>query len=123
MRESIKIIEYCINNIPETSIKIDNFKISIPSKKYIKNSMESLISHFKLYTEGFVVPKGETYGFVEAPKGELGVYLVSDGTNKPYRCKIRSPGFFPFTRFRFYVKFSYVSRCGNYYRYSRYCFW
>jgi NADH dehydrogenase (ubiquinone) Fe-S protein 2 len=94
MRESLKIIEYCINNIPETPIKVDNFKISIPSKKYIKNSMESLISHFKLYTEGFVVPKGETYGFVEAPKGELGVYLVSDGTNKPYRCKIRSPGFF-----------------------------
>jgi NADH dehydrogenase (ubiquinone) Fe-S protein 2 len=94
MRESLKIIEYCVNNIPETPIKVDNFKISIPSKKSIKNSMESLISHFKIYTEGFVVPKGETYCFVEAPKGEFGVYLVSDGTNKPYRCKIRSPGFF-----------------------------
>jgi NADH dehydrogenase (ubiquinone) Fe-S protein 2 len=94
MRESIKIIEYCINNIPETPIKVDNNKIAVPSKKSIKNSMESLISHFKLYTEGFVVPKGETYGFVEAPKGELGAYLVSDGTNKPYRCKIRTPGFF-----------------------------
>jgi NADH:ubiquinone oxidoreductase subunit D len=94
MRESIKIIEYCINNIPETPIKADNNKIIVPSKKNIKNSMESLISHFKLYTEGFIVPQGETYGFVEAPKGELGVYIVSDGTNKPYRCKIRTPGFF-----------------------------
>jgi NADH dehydrogenase (ubiquinone) Fe-S protein 2 len=94
MRESIKIIEFCINNMPETPIKVDNNKVSVPSKKSIKNSMESLISHFKLYSEGFIVPKGETYGFVEAPKGELGVYLVSDGTNKPYRCKIRSPGFF-----------------------------
>ena len=94
MRESLKIISFCINNIPETPVKLDNFKITVPSKTNIKNSMESLISHFKLYTEGFTVPRGEAYGFVEAPKGELGVYLVSDGSNKPYRCKIRSPGFF-----------------------------
>jgi NADH:ubiquinone oxidoreductase subunit D len=93
MRESIKIIEYCINNIPETPIKVDNNKIAVPSKKSIKNSMESLIHHFKLYTEGFVVPASETYTAVEAPKGEFGVYLVSNGSNKPYRCKIRAPGF------------------------------
>jgi NADH-quinone oxidoreductase subunit D len=68
-------------------------KVAPPSRRDMKRSMEALIHHFKLYTEGFHVPAGEVYAAVEAPKGEFGVYLVSDGTNKPYRCKIRAPGF------------------------------
>ena len=80
--------------MPTGPVKTDNTKISTPSKTYMKNSMESLIHHFKLYTEGYNVLPGETYSVIEAPKGEYGVYLVSNGSNKPYRCKIRAPGFF-----------------------------
>jgi len=94
MRQSIRIINQCLNNIPNGPIKVDNNKISTPSKLYIKQSMESIIHHFKLYTEGFLVLAGETYASIEAPKGEFGVLLVSNGTNKPYRCKVRAPGFF-----------------------------
>jgi len=93
MRQSLNIIEYCLNHIPTGCIKVDDRKIVPPSREYMKSSMESLIHHFKLYTEGFSVPKGETYTAVEAPKGEFAVYLVSDGTNKPYRCRIHAPGF------------------------------
>ena len=93
MRQSINIILQCINKIPEGSIKSNNKKITAPSRKNIKNSMESLIHHFKYYTEGFTIPKSETYVATEAPKGEFGIFLVSDGTNKPYRCKIKAPGF------------------------------
>jgi NADH dehydrogenase (ubiquinone) Fe-S protein 2 len=93
MRQSLRIINQCINQIPEGPIKVDDNKISPPSRALMKQSMESLIHHFKLFTEGFVVPAGETYTAVEAPKGEFGVYLVSNGTNKPYRCKIKAPGF------------------------------
>jgi NADH dehydrogenase (ubiquinone) Fe-S protein 2 len=94
MRESLNIINQCINNMPEGAIKVDNFKISVPSKSNIKKSMESLIHHFKLFTEGYMVPAGETYTAVEAPKGEFGIFLVSNGTSNPYRCRIRAPGFF-----------------------------
>mmetsp|Transcript_12974 Transcript_12974/g.34125 ORF Transcript_12974/g.34125 Transcript_12974/m.34125 type:complete len:383 (-) Transcript_12974:7-1155(-) len=93
MRQSIRIIFQCLNQIPEGAIKTDDHKITPPSRSQMKNSMEALIHHFKLYSEGFVVPKGSTYSFVEAPKGEFAVYLVSDGSNKPYRCKIKAPGF------------------------------
>ncbi len=93
MRESTKIIIKCLNNIPNGLIKIDNNKISPPSRSNMKKSMESLIHHFKLYSEGFHVKKGHIYTATEAPKGETGVYLVSDGTNTPYRCKVRAPGF------------------------------
>ena len=93
MRQSLKLIAECLNKLPQGPIKVDDRKISPPSKSHVKESMESLIHHFKLYTEGFVVPASETYTAVEAPKGEFGVYLVSNGTNKPYRCKIRAPGF------------------------------
>ena len=79
--------------MPEGPVKIDDRKIAPPTRSEMKRSMEALIHHFKLYTEGFHVPAGETYTAVEAPKGEFGVYLVSDGSNKPYRCKIRAPGF------------------------------
>jgi NADH dehydrogenase (ubiquinone) Fe-S protein 2 len=93
MRQSIRIIQQCLNNMPEGHIKVDDNKIVPPSRKKMKNSMESLIHHFKLYSEGFHVPKGRVYTAVEAPKGELGVFLVSDGSSRPYRCKIKAPGF------------------------------
>ena len=84
MKESLKIIHQCIDNIPKGHVMIQNNKVTPPKRKLMKTSMESLIHHFKLYTEGYKVPKGETYTSVEAPKGEFGVYLVSDGSNKPY---------------------------------------
>ena len=93
MRESVKIINQCLVNIPKGPIKTLDGKISFPSKKEIKESMEALIHHFKLFTEGFHVEKDEVYLAVEAPKGEFGVYLISDGSNIPYKCKIRAPGF------------------------------
>ena len=93
MRESIKIINQCIAKLPKGPVKTMDGKISPPSKKDIKESMEALIHHFKLFTEGYRVNKDEIYTAVEAPKGEFGVYLISDGSNKPYKCKIRAPGF------------------------------
>ena len=83
---------------------VENNKISPPKRADMKTSMEALIHHFKLYTEGYHVPPGETYTAVEAPKGEFGVFLVSDGTNKPYRCKIRAPGFAHLQGLDFMVK-------------------
>jgi NADH dehydrogenase (ubiquinone) Fe-S protein 2 len=93
MRESSKIILQCLNNIVEGPVMVDNFKYTMPLKKNIKNSMESLIHHFKYFSEGFTVPKNETYMATEAPKGEFGIYLISNNTNRPYRCKIKAPGF------------------------------
>ena len=93
MRQSLRIIRQCIENMPDGPVKTDNRKITPPKRGEMKRSMEALIHHFKLYTEGYHVPPGETYTAVEAPKGEFGVYLVADGSNKPYRCKIRAPGF------------------------------
>ena len=93
MRESLKIIHQCIEKMPGGPVTVENNKISPPSRASMKSSMEAMIHHFKLYTEGYHVPAGETYTAVEAPKGEFSLFLVSDGTNKPYRCKIRAPGF------------------------------
>jgi NADH-quinone oxidoreductase subunit D len=93
MRQSLSIIRQALSGMPEGPVMVDDHKISPPTRMEMKNSMESLIHHFKLFTEGYHVPAGETYTAVEAPKGEFGVYLVADGTNKPYRCKIRAPGF------------------------------
>ncbi|HIJ46302.1 MAG: NADH-quinone oxidoreductase subunit D [Rhodospirillales bacterium] len=93
MRESIKIVKQCLDDMPAGPVMLRNHKISPPPRAEMKESMEALIHHFKLYTEGYHVAAGETYTVVEAPKGEFGVYLISDGTNKPYRCKIRAPGF------------------------------
>mgnify|MGYP006169173121 FL=1 len=93
MRESISIIEQCLENMPKGPVIAEDSKFVPPKRSEMKKSMEALIHHFKLYTEGYHVPAGETYTAVEAPKGEFGVYLVSDGSNKPYRCKIRAPGF------------------------------
>tara|TARA_B100002051_G_C16737603_1_gene642218 strand:- start:2140 stop:3315 length:1176 start_codon:yes stop_codon:yes gene_type:complete len=93
MRESVKIIKDCIKKMPSGPVKCIDGKFTPPKRDDIKNSMEALIHHFKLFSEGFRVPKGEVYTAVEAPKGEFGVYLISDGSNKPYKCKIRAPGF------------------------------
>jgi NADH-quinone oxidoreductase subunit D len=93
MRESVRIIHQCLEKMPAGPIKVDDRKVAPPPRGEMKRSMEALIHHFKLYTEGYHVPAGETYTAVEAPKGEFGVYLVTDGSNKPYRCKIRAPGF------------------------------
>ncbi len=79
--------------MPEGPVKSSDAKIVAPSRSQVKNSMESLIHHVKLHTEGFSVPSGETYSATEAPKGEFGVFLISNGSNKPYRCKIKAPGF------------------------------
>ncbi len=93
MHQSLRIMRQCLDDMPEGPIKTEDRKIAPPPRAEMKRSMEALIHHFKLYTEGYRVPAGETYTAVEAPKGEFGVYLVADGSNKPYRCKIRAPGF------------------------------
>lgn len=93
MRQSVSIIDQCLEKIPTGAIKSSDTKISPPSNFELKSSMEAVIHHFKYYTDGFNVPEGEVYMGTEAPKGELGVFLISDGTNRPYRCKIKAPGF------------------------------
>jgi NADH-quinone oxidoreductase subunit D len=93
MRQSLRIIQQCLEKMPDGPVLSEDGKVAPPKRGEMKHSMEALIHHFKLYTEGVHVPAGETYTAVEAPKGEFGVYLVADGTNKPYRCKIRAPGF------------------------------
>ncbi len=93
IRQSISLVKQCIEKMPGGPIKTEDRKISPPPRAEMKKSMEALSHHFKLYSEGYHVPEGETYAAVEAPKGEFGVYIVSDGTNRPYRCRIRAPGF------------------------------
>jgi len=93
MRQSIRIIEQCVNLLLPGPIKNSNLKFGASSRKEMKYSMESTIHHFKFFTEGFTLPFGETYCVTEAPKGEFGVYLISNNTDKPYRCKIKAPGF------------------------------
>jgi NADH-quinone oxidoreductase subunit D len=93
VRESLKIMRQCLREMPAGPVRVADQKVTPPPRAEMKRSMEALIHHFKLYTEGVHVPKGEVYAAIESSKGEFGVYLVSDGTNKPYRCKIRSPGY------------------------------
>ena len=93
MRESVAIIVQCLAAMGPGPVKVQDRKFTPPTRGEMKQSMEALIHHFKLYTEGYHVPAGSTYTAVEAPKGEFGVYLVADGSNRPYRCKIRSTGF------------------------------
>ncbi|MSO97782.1 MAG: NADH-quinone oxidoreductase subunit D [Rhodospirillaceae bacterium] len=93
MRQSIRIIKQCLEKMPSGPVRVNDRKIMSPPRAEMKSSMEALIHHFKLYTEGYKVPAGEVYAAVEAPKGEFGVYIVADGTNRPYRCRIRAPGF------------------------------
>ena len=104
MYESIKIIEQCIAKIPNGEVITDDKRVAPPKRADMKNSMEGLINHFKLYTEGYHVPAGEVYGCVEAPKGEFGVYIISDGSNKPHRCRLRAPGFVHLQGLEFMVK-------------------
>ncbi|GAB6966400.1 NADH-quinone oxidoreductase subunit D [Komagataeibacter kakiaceti JCM 25156] len=93
LRESVRIINQCLEQIRPGPVKVQDHKISPPPRREMKRSMEALIHHFKLFTEGYHVPPGSTYTTVETPKGEFGVYLVADGSNRPYRCKIRPTGF------------------------------
>jgi NADH-quinone oxidoreductase subunit D len=93
MRQSLRIVEQCLAAMKPGPVKIQDNKITPPPRAEMKRSMEALIHHFKLYTEGYHVPAGATYTATEAPKGEFGVYMVADGTNRPYRCKIRAPGY------------------------------
>jgi NADH-quinone oxidoreductase subunit D len=93
MRQSLHIIKQCIEKMPGGPVQVADHKITPPKRADMKRSMEALIHHFKLYTEGYHVPPGDTYAAVEAPKGEFAVYLVADGSNRPYRCKIRALGF------------------------------
>ena len=93
MKQSTKIITQILDKIPKGDIIVKDSRLYPPKRDDMKESMEALINHFKLFTEGVRVPAGEVYTAVEAPKGEFGVYLVSDGSSKPYRCKIRAPGF------------------------------
>ena len=94
LKQSVKIIDYCLNNIPSGRSIIKNFKIVLPKRIEMKGCMESLIHHFKICSYGFNVKSNEVYSAVESPKGEFGVFLCSNNSNKPYRCKFRSPGFF-----------------------------
>ncbi len=95
MRQSARIMQQCIKWLRENpgEVMLRNFKVSPPRREEMKEDMEALIHHFKLFTEGYSVPAGEVYSAIEAPKGEFGIYLISDGANKPFRCKIRPPGF------------------------------
>jgi NADH-quinone oxidoreductase subunit D len=93
MRQSLRIMRQALDRMPAGPIKVDDRRIAPPRRSEMKRSMEALIQLFKLYSEGYRVPRGETYTAVEAPKGEFGVYLVADGTNRPYRCKIHAPSF------------------------------
>jgi NADH-quinone oxidoreductase subunit D len=93
MRQSVKIINQCLDKMPDGPVRVNDRKVMPPPRAEMKGSMEALIHHFKLYTEGYHVPAGEVYAATEAPKGEFAVYIVSDGTNKPYRCRIKAPGF------------------------------
>ncbi|KAL1855105.1 ndufs2, NADH ubiquinone oxidoreductase 49 kd subunit [Paecilomyces lecythidis] len=92
-RQSLRIIHQCLNKMPPGPVKVEDYKVSPPPRTAMKENMEALIHHFLLFTKGYSVPPGETYSAIEAPKGEMGVFVVSDGSERPYRCKIRAPGF------------------------------
>lgn len=112
MRESLFIISQALcflQYLDDGIFIISDFKISPPYRAFMKFSMESLIHHFKFYTDNFLVYKEETYVVVEAPKGEFGVYLVSDSTNRPYRCRIKSPGFLHLQGLNFMVKHLFLA--------------
>lgn len=92
MRQSLVIIEECLNKIPNGPIKNEDYKVSPPPREILKTSMEGLIHHFKYFTDNLTLPEAEVYAGIESPKGEFGVYLATNKSNRPYRCKIRSPG-------------------------------
>ncbi len=92
-RQSLRIIHQCLNKMPAGPVRVEDYKISPPPRSAMKENMEALIHHFLLYTKGYAVPPGDTYSAIEAPKGEMAVYVVSDGSERPYRVHIRAPGF------------------------------
>jgi NADH:ubiquinone oxidoreductase subunit D len=97
MRQSLSMIQQCLEQMPsrqESAVRMDNNKVAAPGRGTMKSSMERLIHHFKLYTEGYPIAADDAYVGIEAPKGEFGIYLLSSGVNKPYRCKIKAPGFY-----------------------------
>ncbi|ODQ82264.1 hypothetical protein BABINDRAFT_158897 [Babjeviella inositovora NRRL Y-12698] len=108
-RQSLRIIDQCINQIPAGPVKVEDYKIATPSKAAMKEDMEALIHHFLLFTKGYAVPQGETYTAIEAPKGEMGCYIVSDGSERPYRCKVRAPGFAHLGAFDHMARGSFLS--------------
>jgi len=93
MRQSLSLIYQCINNLPAGPIKTSNLKITTPSRKQMKSSMEAVINHFKQFSKGIIIPLNKASIYIEAPKGEFGVSLFSDNSERPFRCKIKSPGF------------------------------
>lgn len=93
MRQSLNLVNQCLNRIEPGLVKVDDKKITPPSRANMKHSMEALIHHFKLFSEGYSIPKSEVYSVVEAPKGEFGLYIAADGSNRPYRFRIKAPGF------------------------------
>lgn len=109
MRESVKIIYQCLNHLDSGKFKTDNFKVSAPSKLAMKSSMEALINHFKIFSEGYNVNESYSYFPVESPKGEFGVFIASDNSNKPFRCKVRSPGYFHLQGIDFILKKSLLA--------------
>lgn len=109
MRESVKIIFHCLNRIDDGKFKSTNFKVSAPSKIAVKSSMEALINHFKLFSEGYNANVACSYFPVESPKGEFGVFVISDNSNKPFRCKVRSPGYFHLQGINFILKKSLLA--------------
>lgn len=104
MRQSIRLINQCLEKMPGGAVSVEDPKISPPKRGEMKHSMEDLINHFKLFTEGYQVKAGEAYGCVEAPKGEFGVYVIADGSNRPHRCRVRAPGFAHLQGLEFMVK-------------------
>ena len=115
MKQSVNIILQCLELMPKFGfIKVDDRKISPPSRAFMKFSMESLIHHFKLFSEGYNIKSEESYAIIEAPKGEFGVYVKSDGTNRPARCRIKAPGFMHLQALDFIVVYIHVFR-GLYY--------
>ncbi|KAJ1948082.1 ndufs2, NADH ubiquinone oxidoreductase 49 kd subunit [Linderina pennispora] len=104
MRQSIRIIKQCLDQMPEGPHKVDDWKIAPPPRDAMKDNMEALIHHFKLFSEGYNVPVGESYTAVEAPKGEMGIYMVSDGSTRPYKCHVRAPGFYHLGAINIFMK-------------------
>jgi len=109
MRQSLFIISFCLFNLPSGEFKLDDFKLGNVSRSSLKFSMEALIHHFKYFSEGLLCPIAENYLSVEAPKGEFGVYLLSDGTSKPYRCRIKAPGFLHLSGLDFMVRHALIA--------------
>jgi NADH:ubiquinone oxidoreductase subunit D len=109
MKESLNIIHQCIFKLKNGPVKKTDYKLVLPPKTLLRKDMEAVIHHYKLCTEGYVITKGFTYVGVEAPKGEFGVYLVSNGTGKPHRCKFRAPGFFHLGGLEFIAKNHFIA--------------